>query len=166
MNEKLAAQYEAVNSQWVGQVLTVNEDGKWTCMTVTDGLPTEEAVVEVLRSEWSDHRLVDHQAFTEAWRQQFAVKVGPKARLFVSNPSPGRGRTDSPKQDKRRVVKQEVPTDVNDSTWVAPVQAAKWVGVPPQYLYQVISKGRLKTQGERPKKVLWGEVKKYYGILS
>ena len=57
-----------------------------------------------------------------------------------------------------------VPDTLTDETWIAPVQAAKYLGVPPQYVYGKIKQGRLKTQGERPKKILWGEVRRSYGV--
>ena len=53
-----------------------------------------------------------------------------------------------------------VPESVTDDSWIPAVQAAHYLGIPPQYMYQRIAKGRVKTQGERPKLVRWGDVKR------
>jgi hypothetical protein len=42
--------------------------------------------------------------------------------------------------------------------WVPIVQLAKRLGYPPQYLYNAVYHGKIKTQGERPKKALWKDV--------
>jgi hypothetical protein len=42
--------------------------------------------------------------------------------------------------------------------WVPIVQCAKRLGYPPQYLYNAVYHGKIKTQGERPKKALWRDV--------
>jgi hypothetical protein len=46
--------------------------------------------------------------------------------------------------------------------WVPIVQCAKRLGYPPQYLYNAVYHGKIKTQGERPKKALWRDVLSKY----
>jgi hypothetical protein len=46
--------------------------------------------------------------------------------------------------------------------WVPIVQLAKRLGYPPQYLYNAVYHGKIKTQGERPKKALWEDVLSKY----
>ena len=46
--------------------------------------------------------------------------------------------------------------------WVPIVQLAKRLGYPPQYLYNAVYHGKIKTQGERPKKALWKDVLSKY----
>lgn len=65
-------------------------------------------------------------------------------------------------QSPRRAVARAkaVPESVTDDSWIPAVQAAHYLGIPPQYMYQRIKSGRVKTQGERPKLVRWGDVKR------
>jgi hypothetical protein len=52
----------------------------------------------------------------------------------------------------------------DDSLWISPVNYAKVIGLPPQYIYQAISKGKFKTkQGPKSKLIRLSDADKYYG---
>lgn len=61
----------------------------------------------------------------------------------------------------------ELPPEVEGvpggSDWIAPVAYAKQRGIPPQYVYGLISRGRLETKGERPKLIRKSQADKYWG---
>lgn len=108
---------------------------------------------------------IDVEKFEAIWRKRHPI-VGNKAHLFSNGPKLGLAMKGAPttrptKRARANVV--PVPDTLRDEDWLAPVQAAKYLGVPPQYVYQKISKGRLETRGERPKQVQWGAVRRCFG---
>ena len=137
-----------------------------SCVDAGNALSENESLAQASIHYVIDELLTEEE-FTVRWRKKFPI-VGNKAHLFGRKGVKvvDRGSTvvlDRQRERKPRQTKMPLPETVKDETWIAPVQAAKYLGVPPQYVYQKISKGRLKTQGERPKMVLWGDVRRCFG---
>lgn len=79
--------------------------------------------------------------------------------VAMSSYTPPRTRT-------TKVPLSEVKTyvsKVDGKVWISPVNYAKVIGLPPQYVYQVVSKGKLRTkQGPKSKLICLEEADRYY----
>jgi len=150
--------YEAFNGHFV-TVLQLED----TCIDAGSALSENESLAQAAKYYIIDE-LLPYEEFEARWRKRYPI-VGNKAHLFAKpGKTPVAVSAYTPKPHRAREAAIPVPDTLTDETWIAPVQAAKYLGVPPQYVYGKIKQGRLKTQGERPKKVLWGEVRRSYGV--
>ena len=153
---------ETASGKFVGEVLTEDSDlGKLKsyCMTVIHA-DTREEVLEFLAREWPDNEVVPFEEFQQTWRKEFGLTG--KAKLLGAAPKPGQKTYKAPQGQKPFSSKLDMLEGETAETLVAPVAIAKRLGVPPQYVYQVISKGRIQTFGERPKKVRLGDIAAHY----
>jgi hypothetical protein len=152
---------ETYQGKFVGEILTeYTELGKTksTCMNVVYA-DTREEVEEYLAREYPGYEILPHEEFQQTWRKEFGLTG--KAKLLGKPAKPGDTTYKAP-QGKTYSSKLELLEGETVDTLVAPVAIAKRLGVPPQYVYQVISKGRIKTFGERPKKVRIKDIAQHY----
>jgi hypothetical protein len=173
---------ECVDDMWQAHALlrTTAPSGSEATVTVTiEEEPTQEACRVRMAERWPYSREASKEEFYRAfWKGEKpprgaqgtgkrmmarAIRGGERTvASFGTVPRVPAGR--KVKEVKARVLnKADLPDDITDETLVAPVQAAKYIGVPPQYVYNKIYHGKLKAVGERPKMVRWGDVRRMFG---
>lgn len=159
----------AVNGQapWRGATVQEAVNGKW-CAAIWDGKSTmivawrdaRGSAISYLNDHFPQYPLYEYDKWQEKWRTTLDM---PKIRLLGGREKaaqivkPYQGRSEQTYSSKLELLEGETP-----ETLVAPVAIAKRLGLPPQYVYQVISKGRIETFGERPKRVRIRDVAKHY----
>jgi hypothetical protein len=154
---RAATVIQAVNGNWGVDVW----DGK-KCMTVV-WKDSEEKVREYMSEFYPQFAIIPLEEFQTEWRKLIGM---PKARLL----GPGGGidkmhsKPYSPRLENKRPFssKFELLEGETPQTLIAPVAFAKRIGVPPQYVYQAVSKGRIQTVGERPKRATIADLCKYF----
>ena len=184
---KVAYVQKSVDGNFGVHIYMKDERGRFTFHPI-DAPSFAQAAAE-LRIRWPDVQIVSKEEYDRV----FWGPAGRPSRRTLAQAGEGRGSAGRPAQaphgsdtgrivygqDRARGVRVqttstgsekvakaplEVPSHFTDDYELSPVQAAKYLGVPPQYVYNKIRTGRLKAvQGPTSKLVKWKEVRNAFG---
>lgn len=176
---------ECVGGFWQGTVLARIE-GTTAAFTPAEGTSREE-VVQQLQDRWPQITILPKEEWNRVFYGRFVrhgqgtgqrMAAGAGSRVAHIPPQGARGV--DPGDELRRIARETAVPKVlqaSDSPrplpgedllkydldeWVPLVQCAKRLHYQPQYLYNAAYHGKLKTQGDRPKKALWRDVLQHY----